>query len=145
MSDAATDEAKVGARKWASKRAQKAAPATSRAAQGQLNQRHATVVRMKIQAIALVTRLQRFALADVSKPQAFARVAMTDGQIRAATALLNKIVPDLQRTELTGADGDPIELSRAKARGVADAATASDASGDYYDLMSAAAAASTRH
>lgn len=101
----------------------------------QLNRRQADSVRAQIKAIKLVQRLQDFALANMLAAKPNPRHYMTDAQIRAATVLLSKVVPDLQRTELTGADGDPIEFSQRKAAEVAAAATPAAAHSAYMELV----------
>jgi len=45
---------------------------------------------------------------------ALGKISMKSTQVKAADILLRKCVPDLQRTELTGANGDPIEIRSAK-------------------------------
>jgi hypothetical protein len=65
-----------------------------------LNPRHQEMVREKIRGSQLVNALQKHALG---------KLHMKDTQIRAALGLLAKTLPDLQRTELTGRDGGPVE------------------------------------
>ena len=60
---------------------------------------------MLIQAGMLVSRVQKIALAQVKGAPDRLNV-----QVRAGTALLNKVLPDLQRSEVTGEDGGPIEI-----------------------------------
>ena len=57
--------------------------------------------RAKIRASMLVNRLQNHVAG---------RISMSNTQVKAAQILLGKIVPDLARTELTGADGEPFVL-----------------------------------
>jgi hypothetical protein len=66
-----------------------------------LNPRHQEMVRAKIQASQLINALQEHVLDDRE---------LKDTQIRAAVALLNKCIPDLQRTELTGEGGGPLQI-----------------------------------
>lgn len=65
--------------------------------------RHPEEVRNKIQASALINRLQ-----DAVDGKA----ELTAVQVNAAKALLNKVLPDLKATELTGADGRDLIPSR---------------------------------
>jgi hypothetical protein len=67
-----------------------------------LNPMHQEMVRDKIQASQLINALQNHVLK---------RKAMKSTQIRAALGLLAKCVPDLQRTDLTGTDGKPLEVN----------------------------------
>jgi hypothetical protein len=67
-----------------------------------LNPRHQDMVRDKIQAIRIVEELQRHVFGDRD---------MTSTEIRAAEILLNKTVPNLQTTELTGAGGDALTVT----------------------------------
>ena len=67
-----------------------------------LNPRHQQMVCDKIQAIRIVEELQR---------HVFGEREMTSTEIRAAEILLNKSVPNLQATELTGADGDALTVT----------------------------------
>lgn len=55
--------------------------------------RHQDEVRRKIQASALVTRLHSIAMGTADA---------TPAQVNAAKSLLNKVLPDLKSTELTG-------------------------------------------
>lgn len=66
-----------------------------------LNQRSQEIVRSRIHAAQLVDRLQKFAL---HQKHGSKYVDMSDAQVRAAFGLLAKIVPDLQRVELTGGE-----------------------------------------
>lgn len=65
---------------------------------------HPDVVREKIKASQLINRLTDHALS--SEP------IMDASQVQAARSLLSKVVPDLRAVELTGKDGDPIQLER---------------------------------
>lgn len=67
-----------------------------------LNPRHQDMVRDKIRSSQLINALQKHVLKGS---------AMSMSQIRAALGLLNKCVPDLQRTELTGDGGRALEVS----------------------------------
>lgn len=62
---------------------------------------HQQMVRDKIQASQLINALQDHVLK---------KRKMLNTQVRAALGLLSKCVPDLQRTELTGRDGVPLEV-----------------------------------
>jgi hypothetical protein len=53
----------------------------------------------------LVARLQKLAKGEIENDADQLNV-----QVRAGTALLNKVLPDLQRTEVGGVDGQPIEI-----------------------------------
>ena len=61
-----------------------------------IRKQHQDEVRAKIQGSALVTRLHKIAMGEV---------VADSSQVSAAKALLNKILPDLKSTELTGSDG----------------------------------------
>lgn len=63
--------------------------------------RHSDEVRAKIQASQLINRLSNHALGETE---------MSVTQIRAAEILLRKSVPDLSAIELSGPDGDAIEV-----------------------------------
>jgi site-specific recombinase len=54
----------------------------------------------KIQAGAILTRLVKHVNGEIE---------MTSSQIKAADILLKKTIPDLARSEVTGADGGPQE------------------------------------
>jgi hypothetical protein len=56
----------------------------------------------RIRSGVLAERLERCAMGDVE---------MTTNQIRAAQILMNKVIPDIARTELSGPDGGPIVVS----------------------------------
>lgn len=77
---------------------------------------HAQRVRQRIRVSQLVRALQdnvlgRTVRADASTEQGKKdRDFLSDGQIRSAIAILAKALPDLQRTELTGADGQPLNF-----------------------------------
>ena len=64
--------------------------------------RHQQDVRDKIRSTQIIKRLQNYVDGEVSLEAA---------QVSAALGLLRKCVPDLQATQLTGADGGPIEYS----------------------------------
>jgi hypothetical protein len=57
--------------------------------------------KLKIQASNICTRLQK---------HVEGKIEMTPTQVRAAEILLRKTVPDLARTEVTGADGGPQKI-----------------------------------
>lgn len=57
--------------------------------------------REKIRLSLLITRLDQCAAGEIE---------MDKNQLKAAQMLLNKLVPDLARTELTGADGGALQL-----------------------------------
>lgn len=67
-----------------------------------LNKRHDEEARNKIQVSQLVNRLQANALGKLKSE-------MSPGQVKSATALLAKRLPDLKAIEHTGQDGAPIE------------------------------------
>jgi hypothetical protein len=62
-------------------------------------------LRQLIQGGMLVARLQKLAKGEIENDADQLNV-----QVRAGTALLNKVLPDLQRTEVGGVDGQPIEI-----------------------------------
>lgn len=66
-----------------------------------LRTRHSDEIRAKIQASQLINRLTKHALGEVE---------LSATQIRAIEILLKKSVPDLTAVELSGPDGDPVEL-----------------------------------
>jgi hypothetical protein len=66
-----------------------------------LRTRHSDEIRAKIQASQLINRLTKHALGEVE---------LTATQIRAIEILLKKSVPDLSAVELSGPDGDPVEV-----------------------------------
>lgn len=55
---------------------------------------HPDDVKKKIQTSQLINRLQNHALSD--------EPIMTDGQVRAAFGLINKVVPDQKQIDVTG-------------------------------------------
>jgi hypothetical protein len=57
-----------------------------------------------IRADQLIDRLQRFALGSDGN-------AMSDSQVAAAMALLDRVLPNVHRIELHAADGQPILLT----------------------------------
>jgi len=61
-----------------------------------LNKRHQECIREKIRASQLVNRLENHVLDDLE---------LTSSQVTAALGLLNKVVPNLQATELDTGDG----------------------------------------
>lgn len=65
---------------------------------------HPDDVKAKIQASQLINRLTDHALS--SEP------IMDASQVNAAKILLNKVIPDIKAVELTGKDGDPVEISQ---------------------------------
>lgn len=68
-----------------------------------LRKRHQDDVRRKIQATQLVNYLQNHALANSGAENANTRV-------RAATALLNKVIADEHKLEHVGEGGGPLEI-----------------------------------
>lgn len=67
-----------------------------------LNKRHDEEARNKIQVSQLINRLQNNALGKL-------KAEMSPGQVKSATALLAKRMPDLKAVEHTGPDGGPVE------------------------------------
>ena len=65
--------------------------------------RHQDMVREKIRASMLVNYLDKLAIDNQGADNSATRV-------RAATTLLNKILPDLAHTEHTGSEGGPLEI-----------------------------------
>ena len=61
---------------------------------------YAEAVRARIRAGGIAKRLEQHILG---------KVEMSTTQVTAALGLLKKVVPDQQATEITGADGGPIE------------------------------------
>jgi len=66
--------------------------------------------RRRIKATMLVIALQKHAL---GKPFYKGDPKLVASRVKAAQILLAKCMPDIQRTELTGADGGPVELVQA--------------------------------
>ena len=66
-----------------------------------LNKRHSDMVRTKIQTSQLINRLENHVLKGAE---------MSQTQVSSAKILLRKAIPDLRATELTGADGDTLEI-----------------------------------
>ena len=66
-----------------------------------IGRRHQEDVKRKIQASQLINYLQNHALTNTGNENASTR-------IKAATALLNKVVPDVTRNEHSGLEGGPI-------------------------------------
>lgn len=64
---------------------------------------HPDEVRQKIQASQLINRL----MDHVNSPTPL----MDSSQVTAATKLLNKVLPDLSATQLTGSDGGPLQVT----------------------------------
>lgn len=64
---------------------------------------HQDEVKKKIQASQLINYLQNHALSNDGAENSTSRV-------RAATALLNKVIADEHKHEHTGADGGPLEI-----------------------------------
>ena len=62
--------------------------------------KHLQKTRDKIKATQIVNRMMKHVEAD--------KDVMSQSQVNAAKALLNKVLPDLRSTELTGADGDAL-------------------------------------
>lgn len=67
-----------------------------------LNPRHQGMVREKIRASQLINILHDHVLG---------KRGLSATQLKAADILLRKCVPDLQRTELTGQDGGPLQVN----------------------------------
>lgn len=65
---------------------------------------HPEEVKSKIQASQLINRLQENALSPVP--------LMDASQVKSASLLLNKVLPDLKAMELTGTDGGPVEIKQ---------------------------------
>jgi len=65
-----------------------------------LNRMHQESVREKIKVSQLINRLANHALG---------KNKMTNTQVRAAEILLNKSLPNLQSSELTGPNGGPVQ------------------------------------
>ena len=65
--------------------------------------RHQEDVRNKIRASQLVNYLDRLAIQNDGSVNSATRV-------KAASALLNKVLPDLARTEIAGDGGGPLEI-----------------------------------
>lgn len=74
-----------------------------------LNPQHDALTRDKIRTSQLINRLNAFALEE-NDPQSDKPVKLSRDQIRAIEILLKKTLPDLTATELTGADGGPVEI-----------------------------------
>jgi hypothetical protein len=72
-----------------------------------LNERRPNAERLRqlIQGGMLVARLQKLAKGEIENDADQLNV-----QVRAGVALLNKVLPDLQRTEVTGKDEGPVEI-----------------------------------
>lgn len=108
-----------------------------------------TEVRNTIRAKELINRLQDFALEDFceannkqdkeeEKRTRRRWTLMTGDQVRAATSLLAKCVPDLQRTEVVGDPTQPLEFIERAAARVGSAASTGDqdaASAHYRELL----------
>lgn len=67
--------------------------------------RQTEATRKLIQANRLIVRLQQFVLGRKFQGEP---VHMSGHQVRAALGLLNKVLPDLTKTELSGEGGGPI-------------------------------------
>jgi hypothetical protein len=67
-----------------------------------LNPRHQDMVRQKIQASQIVNRLQN---------HVDGKVELSATQVQAARILLDRSLPTLTSTELTGKDGAPVEAT----------------------------------
>ena len=74
-----------------------------------LNPKQDDRCRSAIQTTQLLKRLNAFAL-DHPDPANGRPFEMSDGQIRAAVALLRKTIPDLAVTTHTGPDGGAVEM-----------------------------------
>jgi len=62
--------------------------------------------RQRIKSSMLINRLENYALSE-KDPQGN-DVELNSGRVRAIEILLNKTLPNLQATELTGPDGGPV-------------------------------------
>ncbi len=69
-----------------------------------LNRLHQESVRDKIRATQLVNALQNHVFSESKAKR------LDSTQVTAALGLLKKCVPDISATELTGADGGPIQI-----------------------------------
>lgn len=67
-----------------------------------LNRRHLESTRARIQAAKLIDRLDAAAMGEID---------LTPQQVRAIEILLKKTLPDLSATELSGADGGPLQAN----------------------------------
>lgn len=72
-----------------------------------LNPKQDERCRSAIKTTALLQRLNGFALEE-KDPQTGRPIQMTETQVRAASILLRKTVPDLAVTQHTGPDGGPV-------------------------------------
>lgn len=70
-----------------------------------LNNRHQDMVRAKIQASQIINRLQKHVDGEAE---------MTPTQIQASKILLDKSLPNLQATEITGEDGGALTVQVVK-------------------------------
>jgi hypothetical protein len=75
-----------------------------------LNPKQDERCRSAIQTTALLQRLNAFALERPDERSNGQPVVMSEGQIRAAVALLRKTIPDLAVTAHVGEDGGPIRI-----------------------------------
>ncbi|MFM0439277.1 hypothetical protein PQQ84_22650 [Paraburkholderia strydomiana] len=71
-----------------------------------LRKTHQEEVRTKIQVSQLLNVLQNHALGTLEE--------LAPTRLRAIEILLKKTLPDLSQTELTGADGGPIQIERVR-------------------------------
>jgi hypothetical protein len=69
--------------------------------------------REKIRLSQIINRLDQCAVGEID---------MTPSQLKAADMLLKKLVPDLNRTEVSGPDGGPVQV-QAVTRRIVDART----------------------
>lgn len=80
------------------------------------DRKHSELVRTRIKTSQLARALQDNVLGRkrINKETGLEETEadfLSDGQIRCALGMLAKAVPDLARTELTGADGGPLEVN----------------------------------
>lgn len=68
-----------------------------------LRAKHQDEIRTKIQTSQLINRLENYALGDDENE-------LSTGRLKAIEILLKKSLPDLSATELTGADGGPVQV-----------------------------------
>jgi hypothetical protein len=71
-----------------------------------LNPRHQDAIRQKIQADRIIAWLQAGVLGTKFQKK---EVVLTTEKVSAAKALLNKVLPDVIRSEITGKNGEAIE------------------------------------
>jgi hypothetical protein len=76
-----------------------------------LNPKNDQRARDAIQTTQLCKRLNLFALGEDDPCYPGKKLEMSDGQIRAAVALLRKTIPDLAVTQHTGEGGGPVRMT----------------------------------